>query len=53
MEQYKNLLISWHSFDILSLQVLVHIVPKIVALKTMRANMGRRAYVGYNPWHMQ
>ncbi len=28
-------------------------MPKIVALITVRANTGIRAYVGHNSWHMR
>ncbi len=31
----------------------IHSVPKIVALITVRANMGVRTYMGRNSWHMR
>jgi hypothetical protein len=31
----------------------LHSVPKIVALITVRANMGTRTYMGHNSWHMR
>ena len=34
-------------------QISLHSVPKIVALITVRANAGTRAYVGHNSWHMR
>ena len=32
---------------------MIHSVPKIVALMTMHANEGARAYVGHCSWNMQ